>query len=243
MAVQDSATNMKFGQRMPMAVVAAACGLLALAGCRTDPPASESVTTSGGFDSPQAVFEAEKQALANDDTGALFDIYSPDYQNMVVSGVAFGAVAAASATGKQNELNEVFQKHGVDESQIPMGPSSTAPENARQMVEEMEKQQAELLAAIEDKREFFVDILAWLDDLKPRGELEEKQREAQKKAQASARLTNVEITGNTAIANREITTDGTTDNEPAFFVRIDGSWYLHQGSDEDHQKMSRKMSE
>ncbi len=224
-----------FTRRLLIAGFVLAGMAMILAGCGREPAPSSSSETSGGFDSPQAVFDAEKQALANDDSGALFDLYAPHYQDMVVSGIAFGAVAAASAMGKQNELREVFQKHGVDESQIPKGPSTTDPAKAEQVVSEMEKQQAELVAAIGDKRAFFVDILAWLEDLEPAGESENKQREAQKMAQASAKLTDVEITGDSAVANREITIDGSTDNVPAFFVRIDGSWYLHQGTAEGSQ--------
>lgn len=207
--------------------------------------AGSSKSAGSGYDSPQAVFEAEKKAQLDENWGAHFDTYSPDSRDRLVGTIAYGALMVAPTTGKGDEVKSVLQKHGIDESKMPTKPSMTDMADLQGMLKKFEKQQTELLALIKDKRAFYIDVASLLGG-KSDAAMTDKMKErvdASRKAQAAANLIDVEIAGDAAVGNREMTINGMQVKVPVFFTQIDGSWYLRQPTTEESQEMGRKMGE
>ena len=211
---------------------------LVLAGCGDDPFAPSPAADSGEqnaavaparqvFDSPQAAFDAAKQAQANGDWGTVFDTYTPESRNQLVGSLGYaGGILAASGT--RDDLKEALKKHGIDESELPKPPSMGDMANLQAMLQEMQKKQTEFAAKIADKRRFFVEIVQLVTENEDGNNPISSQMAAGQKAQADAKLSDLEITGDTAKGNREFVLNGKTVKMPLEFSRIDGSWYLQE---------------
>jgi hypothetical protein len=227
--------------------------VVTLVGCGEDPLAPSSggsggestgQATSGGFESPEAVFEAEKKAQADKDWGTQFDIFTPGSQDDLVGMMAYGASAFGGMTGKGDEAKAILKKYGVDESMLPEKPSMANMANMEAMMKKVEEAKAKVSAAIKDKRAFFVEMAAFMDNATSEsgasGQMQ-KAMENAKKAQAAAKLVDVEISGNSAVGKREIVNNGTPMKVPVYFEKIDGSWLMRQPTPEEAKKMGEEI--
>jgi hypothetical protein len=252
MAVPCSRENAKWGERyqvdwtLQVLLAGTACMVLAFAGCGEDPlapssgassAASSGGSASSGYDSPKAVFDAAKQAASDEDWGKVLDAYTPDSQDRLVGSIAYGAAVLPS-----EEAKAVLRRHGIDDSMMPEKPSMTDMAQLQTMVNEMEEKQGELAAKIDDRRAFFAEMIAVLGDADSGGAMG-AQMAASKKAQANAKLTDVEIIGDTAMGYQEFVINGSPRKVPVLFTRIDGSWYLRQPNREEMQELQSKMLE
>ncbi|NLS93375.1 MAG: hypothetical protein GXX96_14555 [Planctomycetaceae bacterium] len=206
-----------------------------LTGCGEAPPTPGSGGPSakvagGGFDSPQAAFDAEKKAQLDGDWGALFDVYTPESRDQLAGMTAFGAVMVASNIGKEEEVKTVFLKHGIDEAKMPKKSSAADIAGVQAAMKEMEGQLAELVSTIKDKRAFFIEMAALVNDSASADTRVKEHVEAARKAQGAATLNNLQISGNTAVGIRQFTVNGQQVQSPVSFEEIDGSWYLHQSN-------------
>lgn len=197
-----------------------------LIGCAKTPPTPASGRTpgkvaGGGFGSPQAAFDAEKQSQLNGDWGALFDVYTPESQDRLAGMTAFGAVMVASTIGKEEEVKAVFLKHGIDEARMPKKSSATDMAGLQAAMKEREGPLAELASTIKDKRAFFVEMAALVND----SDLTDPRVKEQ---QAAATLNDLQTSGSIAVGIRRFTVNGQQVQLPVSFQQIDGSWYLHQ---------------
>lgn len=227
--------------------------VLTLVGCGEDPLApstggsggqSTGQAASGGFDSPEAVFEAEKKAQADKDWGAQFDAYTPKSQDELVGMMACGANAFGGISGKGDEIKAILKKYGVDESMLPEKPSMANMGNMEAMMKKVEEAKSKVAAAIKDKRAFFVEMAALMDNVTPEGGASGQMQQAMenaKKMQAAAKLVDVEITGNSAVGKREIVNNGTPMKVSVYFEKIDGSWYMRQPTTEEAKKMGEEI--
>lgn len=231
-------------------VLAGATGIvLAFTGCGDDPlaPSSGGSTeraASGGFDSPEAAFQAEKKAQADKDWGAHFDVYTPGSQDELVGTLAYSAGIFGGMTGKTDEVQAILKKHGIDESMMPEKPSMTNMADMKAMMEKAQEGQRKLAAAIKDKRAFYAEMAALMNDAEPGGAMNARMQQAMedaKKAQANAKLVDVEITGNSAVGKREIVNSGSPMKVSVYFEKIDGSWYMRQPTMEEAKKMGEEI--
>ena len=227
--------------------------VLTLVGCGDDPLAPSSSGSAGGstkqvasdgFDSPEAVFEAEKKAQADKNWGTQFDVYTPGSQDELVGMMAYGASAFGGMTGKGDEAKAILKKYGVDESTLPEKPSMTDMADLDAMRRKVEEAKDKAAAAIKDKRAFFVEMAEFMDKATPQGNASgqrQKALENAKKAQAATKLVDVQITGNSAVGKREIVNNGTPMKVSVYFEKIDGSWYMRQPTMEEAKKMGAEI--
>ena len=235
---------------------------LTLAGCSGEDPlapssggsASTSTESSGGatsetkggasFASPEAAFQAEKQAQIDNDWGAHFDVYTPESQKELVGTLAYTSGSFGGMTGKADEVKAILKKYGMDESMMPEKPSMTDMANMKAMVEKAKEAQAKLTAAIKDRRAFYIEMASLMNNAASGGAMNERvqaKMEEVKSAQAAAKLVDVEITGDSAVGRREIVNNGTTMKLPVYFEKIGGSWYMRQPTMEEARKMGEEI--
>lgn len=222
--------------------------ILVLAGCGEDPLAPGPVASSPAgpedassksakkiYDSPEAVYEAANQAQLAGDWGVVFDSYTPESRDRLVGSISYGA-AMLAASGGRDDVKEVLKKYGIDESMLPEKPSVGDMAQLQAMFKDMEKKQKEFAAKIDDKRGCFVEVITLLGGTDSEGDPVSAQLAAGRKAQADAKLSEVEMLGNKAKGHQELVMNGKTIQLPVEFRRIDGSWYLHQPAPQQGQR-------
>ena len=231
--------------------------VLALTGCGGDPLATDSggsadtggspaakPETGGGFDSPEAVFEAEKQAQIDGDWGAHFDVYTPESQDQLVGTLAYTSGLFGGITGKDAEVKAILKKHGIDESMMPEKPSITSMADMDAMMKKMEEAQEKLTAAIKDKRAFYIEMAALMNGTQS-GNAADPQAQAflekARKAQETAKLVDVSTLGDRGQGKRVIMNNGTPMEVPVYFKKIDGSWHMRQPTMEESRKIGEQI--
>jgi len=188
---------------------------------------------AAGHDSPQAVFEAHKQAMARKDWKTMVSLLTPEAQDLMVGQMAMGAVGAAQSNP---DVDGLCKRHGIDPALVRKqwseadGKRSKSPPSAGEMKEmkEMAMQRwKELAASIRDKPAFSGKMMAVLEKL---------QAEASAKRGgpalpdtsvfADATLTELKIEGDAAKGMGSLTVEGKTMTSPITFQRVEGKWYL-----------------
>lgn len=192
----------------------------------------------GGLPSPEAVFEARKQAKLNNDYGTMFDTDSPQLRDRLVLATANMAALVGPMMNRADEINRIFEKYGVDESKIPRRPSTANLRTAGDVVSAIGAQQAELLASIADKRAFYIEMSSFLRSADSNSQFEQ-QIAAGLSALAASKLARVHIQDDVAIGYQLVTIRGRETQVPTYFIRIDGSWYCHEPTDEEKHELHR----
>ena len=191
----------------------------------------------GGYDSPQAAFDAMKAAGEKKDWKGFCECMTPDSQDamaggMVVAGTMMKAMGgfAMMGRGEQAEktkaalekIDEVLKKHGLDEKAMKkvqekmQGAEPKGPNKRLAMLKE-------LAAPIKDKPTFIGDMFAALEEMNP-GE--------STMSFENATLKDVKIDGDTATGTIAKTDKGMKMDEPINFKKIDGGWLVDIPVDE-----------
>ena len=244
-------------QTLQVLVIGIAWIVLAFAGCggdplasnsghRADPGGKRSANPEAGvrFDSPEAAFEAEKQAQIDKDWGAHFDVYTPDSQKELVGTLAYTSALFGGMAGKDAEVKTILKKYGIDESMMPEKPSMTDMADMEAMMKKAKEAQKKLTAAIQDKRAFYMEMAALMNDAGSSGAVNpqvQAMMEKTKKAQTAAKLVEVEMVGGRAVGKRVIVNNGTPMQVPVHFEKIDGSWYIRQPSMEEARRTGEEI--
>ncbi len=240
------------------------CGLLwmllALLGCGDDPfaPATSSdgpdapeevsalVSRSplrGGLGSPDAVFAARREATLNNDFGTLFDTNSPLLRDRLAAKTAWVASTTGVMEGMEAEVRAVFHRHGVDEPRMLRLPSKSEMTSPRASFQREEEQQVNVTAAIHDKRSFYVEMATLLDGADSHSVLHHRKNHhgpSSLAALSESPLANVHIEGDLAIGYQDVVIRELDMRVPSYYLRIDGSWYNHDPTDEEARELRQK---
>jgi len=201
-----------------------------------------------GFATPEEAFEALQKASVDKDWAAQLAVHAPESRERLVSGVAYSTLMLSQMSEPNPKIVEILEKHGIDESVSVQQPSATQMANVQGMLQTMEKEQHKLAAMIEDKSAFYVELMPVLETLgaemasKLPGQAAQMQEQAQK-AQAEAKLIDVQITGDTAQGKQQIPFQGRTLDVPVYFRSIDQRWYIHQPNAQEAMEMGQKMGQ
>jgi len=180
---------------------------------------------------PEAVFEAHKQAMIDKDWKMSIALVTPETQEMMVGMIASVAVNLAP---KDKEIADVLKKHGIDQSMWESQSQGFTPGNFKEMMQKARQRMQRYREVIKDKPAFYVEAMGHID--KAGRELMKKSGGGSggdfqgelAKSQAETKLIDVVITGNTAKGKQSFSFRGKTTDVPVAFKRIDGEWYVHQ---------------
>jgi len=218
------------------------------------PGSGEATEGLSGFATPEEAFEALQKATVDQDWAAQLAVHAPESRERIVGGAAYTTLMLSQASGPSPEIVEILKKHGIDDSVSVQTPSATQTADMEGMLQRVEKQQGELAAMIKDKSAFYVELMPVLERVSVemasklpgmaalREKAEQMQEQAQK-AQAEAKLIDVEITGDTAQGKRQVPFQGRTLDVPVHFRRIDQRWYIHQPTAREAMEMGRKIGQ
>jgi hypothetical protein len=165
------------------------------------------------------------------DWAELIRLWTPESQGIMAGGVAAAMVMIA---GDDPSVAELMGKYGIDESVWKA--SAPAGGNPSEMMQAMMQKSKALAAAVDDKPAFFVEAMKLqeklqeelLNKMKMPGMDLGKLKEAGMKAQANAKLVDVQIDGETAQGQQAMSMGGREVKMPLEFKKIDGSWLLHK---------------
>lgn len=217
------------------------------AGDPGEPGSAESTETLPGFATPQEAFAALQKATVDKDWAAQLAVHAPESRERLVGAVAYSTLMLSQMSEPNPKIVAILKKHGIDESVSVQQPSATQMAN-------MEKEQRKLAAMIEDKSAFFVELMPAMETVgaemasklpgmaASREKAEQMQEQAQK-AQAEAKLIDVQITGDTAQGKRQMPFQGRTVDVPVYFRSIDQRWYIHQPTAQEAMEMGRKIGQ
>jgi hypothetical protein len=171
-----------------------------------------------GYRSPQAVWEAQKKALADRDWKTLYNTMTPETQDQVVGGLAFMVSMAGTVDAR---LTEIRKTHGIEDTSAPSNPSGFA--------DALQKMQSDMSAAattIKDKPGFFRDVMDYFQE---KGDEFNKQLGTAevRKAMEAATLKDVVIEGDSARGTQSIQVMGGTLSLPVAFRKVGGGWRIH----------------
>lgn len=198
-----------------------------------------------GFATPEEAFAACQKANQAKDWATVLAAHAPESQERLVGGLASQATMFMSFAGPDAELTGLLKKHGLDESLIKRQPfdmkSVMGSGGLAEMAEKMEQHQQKLAAAIKDHSAFFVEVTEVLETkgdewaksmpgMSSSIRSAERNRAEAEKAQAEAKLVDVQISGDTAQGKQQIRWRNRTFDQPVHFRKVDGRWYLHQPS-------------
>jgi hypothetical protein len=170
-----------------------------------------------GYSSPQAAFEALKQAQVSRNWGAMYDTVTPDSRERLVSGFAFIAQMAA---GQEPEVAAILKKYGVATD----APQPSSPGDFAQFMQNMQDSMKKAAEGVSDKRGFFVELLRYFET---REEVKQKLNEDELSKLASAELIDLTIDGDTARAKQTTAIGSGSVTQSIEFRRINGGWLVH----------------
>ncbi len=156
--------------------------------------------------SPQAVAASFKKAAEQKDWDAMFSSMTDDSHEMLTTGLMFGAsMTAFQDQAKQDSLEQLLQKHGIDTSKKKKLTKSPT-------------------AGAKDQSALFADLIDWMEKNTP----EDKKGQAMTPMAerfATTEFSNFQIQGDQATA--DVSIGGMKKQRPAEFRLIDGKWYFH----------------
>jgi len=181
----------------------------------------------GGYDSPQAAFDAMKAASEKKDWKGVCNCMTPDSQDamagmMVLSGTVMKAMGAfaAMAGGEEAEkakaalekIDQVLKKHGLTEDAMKKmkGKKPEAPDQQLAVLKE-------LTAPIKDKPAFVAEMIQAFGEMGP-GESEMFFHDGT--------LKDVKISGDTATGTVSETVEGEQKDNPISFKKTGGGWLV-----------------
>jgi len=169
--------------------------------------AGASAAKEGG-DTPQAVFDRAKSAIAKKDNADFFVCIAPADRDMAVFMFMFmGGMSTMGNADAKKEYEALLKKHGVPEQKEGEGPDMN--DKAK-----MKEALAKMYANVKDKKALFVELCAFTDK-------HAKDKDTMLGADTS--LKDVKEEGNTAkgkIAKK----DGK--ESPIEFAKQDGRWFM-----------------
>jgi hypothetical protein len=166
----------------------------------------------GAGSTPQGTFDKMKSMGKTNDMGAMLKYLTPESQNLIVGGRAYGPAMMANmakASGKGDpKIEAVLKKHGIDIGNLPKmsGKGDTS------------KAIKTLGAAIKDKPGFLADM----EKLNPK----KGKQSSMADQMANSTLKDVKITGNTAEGKIVVKKDGKETTQPIHFKLVGGEWLV-----------------
>jgi hypothetical protein len=194
-----------------VAVVALVAALLVLSG---DARGQEKK-----YDTPQAVFDAFKTAIANNDWKAVYHTVTPESGNalvagLIVQGYQVQAFAAKDKTGKLAELAKPFEKafarHSLSQEVIEKALKAIGKPKT---TEEGQTALLKVAGLVKDRGAFLGDVMPLLT--KGKKDLA---------TAAKATLEDVKITGDKATGTVVTSVGGKDKREPLAFKKVGGGW-------------------
>lgn len=180
-------------------------------------------TAAGGHATPEAAFEALKTGIADEDIGAVYDVLTPDAQELMAGTMIKFAVleqklgsflppaadgSAAKPDPDSERKREVLRRHGIKWKALADTPPAANESGAIEQVREM-------ASKLSDPRGFVADMWKIMDEA---GEADELPMSSLK-----GELIDVEIDGDEATA-AHANDQGKSKIE---FRRVDGGWRIH----------------
>lgn len=180
-----------------------------------------------GYRSPQAVWEANRKAMMNEDWKTMYDTMAPTAQEQMVGGVTMLNQMVANQDPK---LAEILKRHGVE----PAAQPDMSTFEGFAAFEKSGEKMKQTASGIKDKRGYFVEIMKYFSErgqeqIKAMGkeDLAKKLKAEMKSALEAATLKDVEINGDQARGKQTMTANGRTIETPIVFERVEGSWRMH----------------
>ena len=168
----------------------------------------------GPYSSPEATFQTYRDAVAKKDWKSAMTALTPESNDKVVGGLM--AAAALSSTRNQDAA-AVLQKHGLNGKEMVAQTAMAALTNPGRGREAVEENVRQYMNAVADKPAFVADVIAWL-------EANNKEAENKFTQAATAELSNVQVTGDTATGQLSVPIGG--GGTSIRFRKIDGRWLI-----------------
>ena len=168
----------------------------------------------GPYSSPEASFQTYRDAVAKKDWKSAMTALTPESSDKVVGGLM--AIAALASVANQDAA-AMLQRHGLNGKEMVGQVAAAAllnPAGAADAIGEAVKQYTGVIA---DKPAFVCDAVTWL---------EQNNKEAENKlAQAAtAELSNVQVSGDTATGQLSVPIGGS--DTSIRFRKIEGRWLI-----------------
>lgn len=184
------------------------------------------------YETPEAVFEAQKQAHADKDWKTLYGTLTTESQDMLAGSLV---VASQFGAAGDTELASLLKKHGIDSAPAPAQPppmSGLADFSA--FAEQMQERMGKAADSIEDKEAFFIDIMEYFDtkgeELRQQMGASSNQMAGMTDMAASSQLKDVTVDGDKARGTQSVAIAGQTFDVPIEFRHVAGSWLIHMPS-------------
>jgi len=177
------------------------------------------------LDSPQATFQAFREAAERNDWAGAAPLLDAESQAMIAFGMLMHASFSTGAEAEKEEsLNALFKKHGIDldENESPTDADPTDPTAMMQAV----------VAPIEDIPEFLGELSSWMENNAPASDDSDGFMEM-------GELSQVAIDGDTATAT--VTTP--MGEMPIQFQRVKESWLVQLPMDGPDRSQLNEVAE
>lgn len=206
--------------RILFGCVLLACAIV-LPGCKKD----NKTDSGGGYDSPQAVWDAAKKAEKDKDGETFIKCFDADTQNILAAGMVFTGMFATSmskfdkkAAEKMKPVQDVMNKHGLTEDFLKKAQKDKPKGNTP---EDLMKAMLKLTEPIKDKAAFFVEMTKAMDAAS------DKKKQKDDHMIADAELKDVKIDGDKAKGKMVGKKGGEEKEQPIEFVKESGGWKIH----------------
>ncbi len=216
-------------------------------------PSPSPAADNPGFATPEEAFHAFTKATFDKDWAAQLAVYSPESQERIVGGLASKAITFVATSGADSQVAKVLRRHGLDASMVEDRQAGARPISVTQALQEREQREKKLGAAVKDRTAFYVELIsAWGDTgVESAAKLPGMASQLQslgrqtvvdaEKAQAQAKLVDVQINADGAQGMRQFTCRGRTVSVPIQFHRIDGRWFVQHPNIAEAAKINRQF--
>jgi hypothetical protein len=168
----------------------------------------------GPYSSPEATFETYRDAVAKKDWKSAMTALTPESNDKVVGGLM---AVTALASIFNPDAAAVLQKHGLDTKEMLGKLAAAALTNPAGGQDAVAQNTRQYLDSIADKPAFVGDVVAWL-------EANNKEAENKLAQAATAELSNVQVTGDTATGQLSVPIGGS--GTSIRFRKVDGRWLI-----------------
>jgi hypothetical protein len=178
---------------------------------KSAPPKIEDSLKRPGYDSPEAVFAAYKQAYANKDFPALVRCFAPEIQDWMLGMWTVVALLSTDQLPEEpvHELVELMAKHGFNEE----GEPGELPFKTR-----------------EDRDAYLTELFNWMNKIDAKYIDDSESLLDQFWGQSTGNLGEIKTDGDKASAT---VMDGDNQPEKLEFIQIEGKWFLTMPGFED----------
>ena len=184
---------------------------------------------SGGYTTPQEVFNAHKKAQAEKDWRMHLAVLTPESRAKMVTIIALSAMAKAN---EDPEIAKLLKKHGIEGEILDWKIADIRPNETRDAQQRMQDHVGDVLEALDDKIAFYVDAMNQIDKVQlARAKEAGKQESEFTRINREAKLIDLKIEGDTATGKRSSPAAKDSDSQepieaPMQFKKIDGGWYI-----------------